>query len=1017
MTWTAAMVQKFVTQTLRPVTLLQIDLTSPSSRTLKFSSVAWDGDPTFQPVIISSTSADDRAEFLSPGPVALSMTVRIQAQAKLAYQAANKRAIHALSDYQWEAAVATVWLVDETLDASHVAQQFVGVIDHVGTTRDEIVLSLLIDNGWNKEAIDLELSTALYANMPDGGAGGVLGPIVGNNSMAGMPLPWADPVALLEKAQKDGRSLVALKGSLVDPGIGTAKARVLFAGHQMKGVPGSDKERLIFMAGAQVPAVLEPTYTGGSGITEVNTSSEAGVTIDDEKMVAYAAILPIDVRTTGTRPNTAVNPRNALTQAMDQFADLNAGTGKIELVFVIPSVGSLGTILSVQVQVAHSGGGTGNLRVYPYDPATAGAGTVVTMPVASANPAIDVGTWDANWWTQNWDFGANNGHGGIDLIVDIAGGATGAAKIFWAVLVVKYRPTTKALVPAIAERKPSRWFKPAPPPKVDWMPHSSRGWLPHLGAGRPGVPGVNELEGTFFGNGSGAYDNGSGDFTGTASALIEKISDVIRWLLVRYGGVSLGAFETGATAFGSFTSARYLCRNLQPEDLLVAFQITSRMNLSDLISQLCEQTMCHVFVDPEDGKWKILPWRDGMPLDYAREIGSDPLSMLEFSAERTDRVELVQGVRVKWWRDVFRDREMFETYVTSATSGRGRTHPEQRDERCEIVSLVNNKFDWDTSMYTYSDTLTTAAYVPVNLAAHIQDKMRTHYAAYSVGHGASAKPLCWYGFGVKAGAGYWDKLDIRVGGTLFVATLDEGWVDDPHGLAAHASARLNATGSGRTFAITYNESTGKFDYAVTGGAWDIGGPDHMRSAWPLLGQIDEAVLGLGASGSFTGARYARRYYIAASGGITGLAIRFGSGAPHQVAHTVGWDQNDLTGASEYRSLWQVGNLESQCATLETQWKRKRQIDIPCWAVKSETVAIEIRQRALAMRQRSRIKVKFRTAECPDLKRLMTFKFSTAMDAEMPPPGIASWANLRLRVLERSPKVDRTRDFEFVAVEN
>lgn len=108
-----------------------------------------------------------------------------------------------------------------------------------------------------------------------------------------------------------------------------------------------------------------------------------------------------------------------------------------------------------------------------------------------------------------------------------------------------------------------------------------------LGVGGDSV--ADTLGGTLICNGEGYKDDGSGHYTGSASALIEEPWDVIHHILETYSNGPVAHADIDLA--GSFADAE---TNVpaSPGDYTFAFTITRQVRLNELLTLLAKQTWC-----------------------------------------------------------------------------------------------------------------------------------------------------------------------------------------------------------------------------------------------------------------------------------------------------------------------------------------------------------------------------------------------------------------------------------------
>jgi len=1012
-TWNATLLARYQLNNPQLVLLVKVELTDPSTLTLMLADTGYgDNNGYWEAAISNAGRISEPGEFLDPGPQIASWSFSVPMEwFPVAGSGQDLRTM--LQLYEFQEAKVTAYIGDRLSDFSLAQQVFVGYINRLEMDREEVTFHLLADRFWNTMLPLSEVTSVNYPGHPEKSRGVVLPILIGEGVAINMRDPWPGPWNSVLDQWKAGGGRPTAMGVLVDSGVAGAKAKVVVAGHRTA-LPVSDASQGAFIGMELLPgilSILEDAPVGGSGITSINTSTEAGFTLDDEKLIAYTAVLPIDVRITGTNPTTATNPRNALDPKNEvDFAKLDTAGAPKQLTLVLPSMAGLGTILEVKAFVAYKGPGTntGNMRVRPLDPASGAFGTTINMTASTLGVATVLsGAWDAAWWTQQWDFGGNGAHAAIDLSIDMTGGgAAGVIEIYWACLVVKHRVALSLVTAASPARSELRGWTP---PRGYRNP---RGWdnkPKAINVRVPELPATYQLLASVYGAFRGLTDTAGGAYTGVNGAMVERMPDVIRALMIEVAGVSGADFETGSFMFGSFVDARFLLRFFQPDAPNVAFQLTTRTTMLDLISELCRQLGACMYFDVEDSKWRIFRWADGDEISYATAVRPEWLHM--FECEKSSDVELAQGCVVRWYKDELQGRNAMETHVRSDGSGRGYNHAEFRDERF-LVDTTNRHFDYVENAVNKTVTLATGQKTPMQVA----DQLATDiWAARANGTWST-----WFGYGTQIVAGQNDVFRIRSGGIDYDCTLQEGdW--SPHQLAEQVKAAIDAAAiPSRVFTCIYNDSTNEYEVKATGGTWDITVQNLQTSAWPTLGFGDNQAAIPAGNIAVTGRKVYQRKIWWMTDNWT-MTPKFGSGAnaATTAGPLLGWEAKDRSNTAFDIGIWQVGDLEITCAALQTKWRRKRIVDVDLWAVRSEQLAVEARRRTMQTRTRPRLIVRFSSMQVPDLKKGMVFKFSDAMDAVFPVPQLnrVSWAELRFRVVERSRAVVGARETTFTVVES
>jgi hypothetical protein len=957
--------------------LAQIDISTPSAKTLRYATFECDTpDGNTWVEGLRPDPIRESVSLFSPGvnPSDASIYLAKRRDPNQTGSADTNQAM--LSSNLFANAIVTLylWVVMPAelaqLSASDLFQVYKGRVSRVVDIDHEgMRLLLLQDMSWNRQVPPTVVDKISYPDSPDVSQGAPIPIVYGDHSAPKMRAPWTTAYGNRSKQEDSGAGLGVVPLVLVDAGVGAANVKVVAASHLCADILDRANGLSAFIVGE---SLLNPIDT--AGITENLGSSESYLSIADEGTIAYAAIIPIDVRSTGGE-NTAGEPRRAM-DPFDEtsFSTLDQGAGKTQLQLILPNAGALGRIESVQYYVAWSGdaGNGNNLRIRSRTPGVGFGTTTANWLATGTTPAVQTGTWAAADYDANaWGFG-DNGTALFDVRVDFTGGATNKAKIYWVVLVVKYRPQRSLVTPGkrvVSGMKVSRGAPFNPP--IGGRPIPSRTFTD--------IAATYALEGQFYGNVKGYKDDGSGTFTGTASALIERPADIIRHFLVTYGGVSGGSIETGAGASGSFVDLRNTLRNAQPSDFKLAVHISERMSVQQAVQKMAEQAGVAVYLDRFTNKWLAFPWKPGALIDYDLAVPWDLMS--QFVSEQTTVVDVRHALRVKYGFDYFKNRTLYEAFVNSAGSSQGFTQPTVRDQKLVITTGVNDKFDWKVGVTTYAATLAAGTYAAIDLASEWRTKIRAQEGNNSAATG--------FGFSIKAG--FNNLFDFVVGGTPYQATLTAADYA-VETFAIEIARAMNAVpGHGRVFSCTYDHATNKVTVSATGGTFTFPSLNTAAgiatSALPAAGFVYASGSAPAAAASITApiARYGDRFFLC-DGDVTNTSTYLwltGANQATNCAEVVGYARADSVGITIgiTHADYQRGSRETSAATFESYYDPREELQITAEWIRDETSAVQLRNRRFDVGGTQRTVCKFATHYMPDVRRMQVIPIDSTVDAK------------------------------------
>lgn len=994
-----------------PVALALISLTAPSAVTLRVGTVdcitpdgaAWEAGLACEPI-------RDEVEFLGPGPGPVTAGFSL---AKRVYSALAVRIDAALRLWQFKNASVTLYLWDRSLTSEPPAQVFGGVIDDIDSGNDGVRFTALQYRAWTKPIPALTIDKTSFPDAAEGTEGTPVPIIYGAHTTPQLRGALAG-LGLESDFENAGGARGVVPLIVGDTGTGAAKVRLLAASHAIMDIYGAADSTRLFMAGAD--RFLCPMAT--SGVTETLTPT-AYADVDDDTLSISYPIVPVDVRTGGGN-NSALNPRRAFDVGDEtSYATLDQGAGYTKLDVYLPSPSRFGQISSVTIVACVSGNAANanNIQIYGRDSGSSSA--TVSAACTSTTPFIVSGTYPTGWWNQNWAFGVNDGalgYGGtsgntISLCVDFTGGATNKARVYWIVLYATVKPTRNELVPAVD--------------KITGRRISGRPTAPHFDSIQPysvrdAVPAVYSLDGSFYANLKGYADDGSGTYTGSAGALIERVPDILRHLLAVHGGVS--SFETGAAAHGSFVLARSVLRAGNPADFKAAVHIGQRMMLQEAAQSLASQSLCSFWMDRFDNKWRVEVWKPGAPVTYERSLSWYDVG--SFTAQEGSLTNLRSEVRVQYLMDWYKGRCLAEAFIKQDGSSQGWNLPLIRDQRLTVANGANDKLDYiyNTGVpATTAETLTPGTYVPIDLAQHLQDLVRTRVG------GSTAYKFVHFGHGVDIKAGLNDNVEFEYDGTPCVGTLSAAAYTMDDAAIALAREMNDAAGLDGVIGCAYDHATNKF--TVTSSGANVLIYDENAAAtghslcWPTFGFRMDSLPAAGTSLAGAYGVYSERFW--SSGNGVGLQYLFGTGAnlATSCGSLLGARQADTTAASPGVLHWSAdysrGDRERESATRVAAYGATGDHTIRAEWLRDEDAAVSLRDRLWDMTSKPPIGVTFNSFRMVGLRRLQTFPVSSDFNAHVAFPRYGSdgsWAGKVLRALGVTQYMGPTFQTEVSAVE-
>ncbi len=597
-----------------------------------------------------------------------------------------------------------------------------------------LTLQLRQRTDWNRPVTLRHVNVQDYPRAPDGTVGMGLGVLLGNLAGAGLRRPWPTRYGSGYHALEHLRSARRVASAmLVDTGRGAgaavnAAARVLVAGHQCKSLIDGALGTMMYIGAGNKLALLE---AGGANI--INTDTEAGLKLPDNFDFAWVGLAPAEVlvATNGAiHARHAMNPSDHTFAILDQANTLGYGLAR-DLVMKLPSLDRLGDPVNMQMVVGYrSSTPLTALKCEVWNDALTALFIGFTLSAKTvpgeAGSTLDPYPGGSGAWPANlWDWGNDRV---LRLRFDQAASPAGWARIYFIGLIVQYKPREETL---LTERHLGAYrLIPrgnAPSFSVLGVFGSIRG--PQYAPYRVPViePAVTEMRGKFWLNSQGKADDASGTFTGTAFALIERLPDLLRYLLTTYGGQVAANFETAVGAFGSFTDARATLIDERGNALQYAMPITTASDMMSILATLglCGMTM--PMLSPYDDKWRLVVWRDSPPVTYPWKFSRwDIVDELGPVVEQTPSSSIVTGIRVAYAHNGFRQAYESEVALSDTRSVAGYEYFGLRDQYMTVVSGVNDRLDFKTAPSgVVAATLTAGDYTVQGFCEHLKARMDT----------------------------------------------------------------------------------------------------------------------------------------------------------------------------------------------------------------------------------------------------------------------------------------------------
>lgn len=629
----------------------------------------------------------------------------------------------------------------------------------------QLMLQLRQGTDWDKPVAPRLISKQSYPRAPDDVVGMPLPVIYGANRPRPTRRPWLlrypydGGLGPTHEAMYAGIAHGVSRALLIDTGRLTSgqnsNLKVLVAGHQCEAIAPTRSD---------VGSYLEAGELLSFGVVDVvNTATECGFTALPNWPAIFQVELPVNEVLAPA--NSAYNAAHILARSDSQFALLDQTAGYKELQVRMPSAPpELGTPLAMRVRMFYrSSTVLTGLKASIYNDAlavqdggpytvTASTDPVMRLPV----PSQAWTTWAAPFPTSPWAFGSDRI---VRVFFDQTASPAGWCRVFALCIRVTFSPKQQVIQ---SERIREETVQQR-------VAAGQRKWGPYTKPIRE--PAVVELRGKFWANVRGLQDDGSGTYTGTAGALIQQMPDIIRHLLVTYGGVTAGEIETGTATFGSLVAARADLVDSQGRALTFGYPITTTVDLMAALGQLGESALAMPMISPYDGKWRLIVWRESPAVTYPWKFSRwDVIEELGPVADPTPLPEVVTGIRINYAYDERLRATTEQCVLAFDQSAAGYLYFGLRDQYATVVASINDRLDFKPSGgAALAASLTAADYATVQaFCSHLKTQMD----AAAVAASSSARFLV--GAGGTIQVGYNDRLAYNAGATDRYVGLPDG---------------------------------------------------------------------------------------------------------------------------------------------------------------------------------------------------------------------------------------------------
>jgi len=873
------------------------------------------------------------------------------------------------------------------------AQVFKGIIHAVELKRDAVLFSCKQRSDWNRNIIIQRVNKADHPNAEESAVGQAIPHRWG--AIKGVPLtvpPFLNPYGT-----GSGTGLTHLfrdichgvRGSArcvvvdVGRGAGSSKGQALVAGHKVKtvGIPATAPH------GTSIGYAEEgkvSVWDAASGDIFKLTSG-SGFYLPDEFDKVYAPVYPVAVQSYGGY--TPGMPRAVLDPYALGYCRIDQTNKAVE--YILPQLSNLGPAVAVGIVCCYrSTSPAAALKVGLFH--TLGS-MIITLTASTSivmafieNTALPI--WDGTVGAPDkipYDFPQTT------LRVYFDTGSSGSADIFYVGAYVKHKAGRKVIAPYRVDHARVRIKKhPGDPWTVAWADITNAA--------------VTQVTGDYFANLEGHADDGtfdtSGNFTGTADALIERAPDIAQHVIVGYAKEPAANIERGVGVHGSFVDGRDAMKTWRKGEMPFTLKVSDDTTIANTLRLLMRDSLGWVFLSHLDNKWKYVPWSINAPANFRITFGREDLGPPEsFSISMSSLSDIETSVSLRYLSDDLTRGFLYETRCTRSGSLSGYEFLNQRDQSFVCVTGSNDKIDWWDGTTERAATIAAGSYNTQGAIGAVYDALQASVAQdWSVGCGGTVK------------AGKNDAFKFTDGAGAHTVTFSAG-TKTMEERAAELELAMRAISS--TYSVTYTRATGLFFISKTGiPTWALN--TVAASAYAMLGIRPTTRLAIQNVGSDVAVEE-ERFVIGYPAGAT-FDIRWRTG-------TNGWGNTTLTniktaapllgylpsddsvGAYVYVGFCPKGEREAALELAATLYGERDPMEISSETIRSTETAREIRNRLIDLLSKPRVVIRFLTERAPDIERGNVIAFNADMDTYgrgyPEPSSDGSWVGKRFIVTE------------------
>jgi hypothetical protein len=1015
---TAAFLAAWTRQPADRAALWRIELVTPSTRTLyltRRSDVRTDSTAPaafWQSHVVQAEPIEFPGDFMDAGLQPCSTGFTLPLYDPLS---GGGTVTSLLSSHLWTGAAVTVWLWERSLSlfVPDALQVFKGVVLDYKIT-DTTVRFSCTQQGANP---NVQQTVTDRRNAPRAGDA-VLGtpwPIIygdcGPQPMRGV---WDRENGSTKRGLFDrcGGVIAASPAVLIDAGTGggatNPKAKLIVASHALKrvgdGSGTNPKQGVSVKANGDSPAVVQLA----ADADEFNTSTEAGWNLNDDGGSAgttpiATAWTPAPIHALNWRANQADSVEWLLDDPPQEYRPIlfDYTGNKRVLEFQLAAGTPLGDIRALRVVIGYQTldatdqgqeffiGNAGTATIPVANHVTNGFTSSVTPVVLDLNLGAPGSALFSILSARGWNFSS------LAFGFQFRSGTWTNKKfsILFARVLAQYRPKQRLVRTEQRIVSKADYFREQGVDTTQWSRRKRalvRGYVPVSTA-------ITQAEGNYYASPQGYADDGSGTYTGSASALIERAPDIARHILQTAGGVSSGRIETAVGGHGSFVDARLKLLDWRGQYLLFARAITETIGVHEAVTDLSAQAACLLLINRFTDKFGFVPWTLAPAVDYPHAFKAGELTVLPDLAP-LPASEIAVSLRIQYLRDAMRNSDLGICTVGPGHSNGGFFFMGLRDEYLTVVTGVNDKLNFNVgNVGNVNATLDPGDYTPETFRAHVRTKL---------GGGATQVE---YNPIIRAGDN--DKLDISDGATK-LATIAPGTYPNFEALAAGIQTALNAVSTNWT--CDFNRNLRKIIIARSSGTaqllWNSGAnksatiatligfytvsDDSGAASYTADYQREEDRFIIGRTGTINNSSTIDFYCKSGTDGLDGTR----QNAWELLGYLALYDR--LGGQSSWMADCPKGNREQTVTAAATTYRKalglsgsERQRVIQGNWIRNTYTARELRNRLVGLGAVSRVVTTFASHRAVTMERGMVFSMDATMDTTVPFAvyGASSWS--------------------------